>query len=103
MCRSKALHSGDLRRDYSLHVRICLLGVKASQGKGQGETLNAITKHPYGYDREIETLRTKLQDQEKGKIPSKDFFKEILLMLVHGEYLRQVQKSFNINGSRSGH
>lgn len=75
---------GDLDRDFAVHARICLLGVSNSLGKGQGATLDAITKPPFAPG--VEALRTQLM--ANGPRLTKDFFKEILLLLVDRAYLR---------------
>ena len=81
--------AGDLDRDFAVHARVCLLGVRASLGRGQGAVLDAVSKQPYGHP-EIETLRTRLM--ANGPRLTKEFFKEILLLLVDRDYLRLAQK-----------
>ena len=76
-------HGGESERDFAIAARICLLGVRAAPGRGVGAILDAVTKQPL--TPEVERLRALIKSPRK---PTKDFFKEILILLVDRKYLK---------------
>jgi len=87
VCASSAANAGDLRRDFAVEARMCLLGVRAAPGVGMGKQLDQVCSSKAS--QEVERLKKSLPKRR-----TKDFFKEILVLLVDAGYLLQLQKSF---------
>jgi len=75
---------------------MCLLAATATQGKGIIALVDNITVSKVG-GTEMETLRAKLTRRR-----TKEFFRDVLLLLVSAGHLKQEQKIMQVPGGKGG-